>query len=293
MCMWMLQPVGVSSNHILRNSCFLALFSGPECAHWQHCLGYGLRAFGSGNCGYLECCPEVGREEWALIRQHNLAPHTLCPLGRGKSELGTLKWESPDSCPSYPSQRTKLMRKSLTHSNLGQRHTPQKNWESKPWRYIWRRSAGVSRNGKCKNPEVGACLVCSRSIKETRVTEVAQVEERWIERGDFIPRDQILRSLMGHYSSFDFYFVWHGKPWTAFECHFSHVWLFVTPWTVSFQATLSIGFSRQEYWNGLLASSPGDLPNPGTEPSSLLSPALAGEFFTTSGTSSIGYCLTN
>ena len=150
-----------------------------------------------------------------------------------------------------------------------------------------------SQHGKCKNPEVGACLVCSRSVKETRVTEVAQVEERWIERGDFIPRDQILRSLMGHYSSFDFYFVWHGKPWTAFECHFSHVWLFVTPWTVSFQATLSIGFSRQEYWNGLLASSPGDLPNPGTEPSSLLSPALAGEFFTTSGTSSIGYCLTN
>ena len=126
MCMWMLQPVGVSSNHILHNSCFLALFSGPECAHWQHCLGYGLRAFGSGNCGYLECCPEVGREEWALTRQHNLAPHTLCPLGRGKSELGTLKWESPDSCPSYPSQRTKLMRKSLTHSNLGQRHTPPK-----------------------------------------------------------------------------------------------------------------------------------------------------------------------
>ena len=112
--------------------------------------------------------------------------------------------------------------------------------------------------------------------------------KRW-----FHTRDQILRSLMGHYSSFDFYFVWDGKPLTAFECHFSHVWLFVTPWTVSFQATLSIGFSRQEYWNGLLASSPGDLPNQGTEPSSLMSPALAGEFFTTSGTSSIGYCLTN
>ena len=46
----------------------------------------------------------------------------------------------------------------------------------------------------------------------------------------------------------------------------------------------SMGFSRQEYWNGLPCSSPGDLPNPGTEPTSLKSPALAGGFFTTSTT---------
>ena len=57
-----------------------------------------------------------------------------------------------------------------------------------------------------------------------------------------------------------------------------------TPWTVACQALLSIGFSRQEYWNGLPCSPPGDLPNPGIEPASLLSPALAGEFFITSAT---------
>ena len=39
----------------------------------------------------------------------------------------------------------------------------------------------------------------------------------------------------------------------------------VTPWTVACQAPLSIGFSRQEYWNGLLFSSPGYLPDPGIE----------------------------
>ena len=44
------------------------------------------------------------------------------------------------------------------------------------------------------------------------------------------------------------------------------------------------GFSRQEYGIGLLCPSPGDLPNPGTEPTSLMSPALAGMFFTTSAT---------
>ena len=44
-----------------------------------------------------------------------------------------------------------------------------------------------------------------------------------------------------------------------------------TPWTVAHQAPLSMGFSRQEYWNGLPFPSPRDLPNPGIEPRS---PAL-------------------
>ena len=70
---------------------------------------------------------------------------------------------------------------------------------------------------------------------------------------------------------------------------FSHVCLFVTPWTVARQAPLSMGFSRQEYWSGFLCPPPGDLPNPGTEPASLTSPALAGRFFTTSATWEVLY----
>ena len=65
---------------------------------------------------------------------------------------------------------------------------------------------------------------------------------------------------------------------------FSHVRLFVTPWTVVCQAPLSMGFSRQGYWRGLPCPPPGDLPNPGIEPTSLMSPALAGWFFTTNAT---------
>ena len=42
----------------------------------------------------------------------------------------------------------------------------------------------------------------------------------------------------------------------------------VTPWTIAYQALLSTGFSRQEYWSGLLFPSPGDLPDPGIEPRS-------------------------
>ena len=65
---------------------------------------------------------------------------------------------------------------------------------------------------------------------------------------------------------------------------FSRVRLFVTPWTVAGQASLSVGFSRQEYWSGLSCFPPGDLPDPGIETASLRSPALAGRFFTTSAT---------
>ena len=51
----------------------------------------------------------------------------------------------------------------------------------------------------------------------------------------------------------------------------SHVQLFATAWIVAYQAPLSMGFSRQEYWSRLLFPSPGDLPNPGIKPGS---PAL-------------------
>ena len=46
----------------------------------------------------------------------------------------------------------------------------------------------------------------------------------------------------------------------------SRVWLFATPWTVAYQASPSMGFSRQEYWSGSRFPSPGDLPDPGMEP---------------------------
>ena len=49
----------------------------------------------------------------------------------------------------------------------------------------------------------------------------------------------------------------------------SHVRLFVTPWTVAYQASQSMECSRQEYWSGLPFPSPGDLPNPGIELESL------------------------
>ena len=73
------------------------------------------------------------------------------------------------------------------------------------------------------------------------------------------------------------------KKYPVLSCSvcLTRVWLFATPWTVACQVPLSVGFSRQEYWNGLPSPPPGNLPNPGIEPASL---ALAGVFFTTRAT---------
>ena len=54
----------------------------------------------------------------------------------------------------------------------------------------------------------------------------------------------------------------------------SHVQLFATPWTVTHQAPLFVGLSRQEYWSGLPFPHPGDLPDPGIKPRSPVFPAL-------------------
>ena len=71
-----------------------------------------------------------------------------------------------------------------------------------------------------------------------------------------------------------------GKKSAMLSC-FSRVQLCATPWTVAHQAPLPMELSRQEYWSGLPLPTPGNLPDPGIEPTPL---ALAGGFFTTSAT---------
>ena len=66
------------------------------------------------------------------------------------------------------------------------------------------------------------------------------------------------------------------------QSRFSCVQLLVILWTAAPQPPLSMEFSRQEYWSGSPCPPPGDFPYPGTEPMSLMFPALAGRFFTTS-----------
>ena len=67
----------------------------------------------------------------------------------------------------------------------------------------------------------------------------------------------------------------------------SCVRLFATPWTIAHQVPLSMEFSRQESWSGLPFPTPGDLPHPGTKPTSPASAVLAGRFFTTGTTGEV------
>ena len=70
------------------------------------------------------------------------------------------------------------------------------------------------------------------------------------------------------YTSCLFYYVFWAPLNNMCMCAqlLSHVWLFVTPWTVNHKAPLSIEFSRQEYWSELPCPPPGYFPNPGVKP---------------------------
>ena len=94
--------------------------------------------------------------------------------------------------------------------------------------------------------------------------------------------ESTLRMRWPKYWSFSFSIIPSKEiPGLIFFCC---VQIFVTLWTVACQAPLSMGCSRQEYWSRLPFPSPGDLRNPGTEPTSLMSPTLADGFFTTGAT---------
>ena len=92
------------------------------------------------------------------------------------------------------------------------------------------------------------------------------------------------QKCISHKKIIPFHFSYISFSHACVLSHFGHVQHFATPWTVALQASLSMGFSRQEYWSGLLCLPPGDLPDTGIELVSLRSPALASGFFTISAT---------
>ena len=100
------------------------------------------------------------------------------------------------------------------------------------------------------------------------------------------PRDEVLKTCNNWVASFrKTSHLWKKRvtslkrveirPLVCVLSCFSHVQLFAILWTVAFQAPLYMRFSRQEYWSGLPCLPPGDLPNPGIKPQSIISPALA------------------
>ena len=103
---------------------------------------------------------------------------------------------------------------------------------------------------------------------------------------DLLAVQGTLKSLLQHHSSeaslLRCSVISHRALWSIHACvlsSFSPVRLFATPWTVARRAPLSVGFSRQERWNGLPCTPLGEIPESETGPASLISPALAGRFF--------------
>ena len=87
-----------------------------------------------------------------------------------------------------------------------------------------------------------------------------------------------------HFFTCHLHYISYDNGSCAVVSHLHCVQLFGIIWTRAHQAPLFMGFSRQGYWSGLPCSPSGDLPAPGIEPKSPMSPALAGGFFTTSTT---------
>ena len=96
-----------------------------------------------------------------------------------------------------------------------------------------------------------------------------------------------MKSLTSHLTSLNVNFHFYLKKmmkgsflksvylnWCLCDKSLSLVWFFATLWSVALQAALSTGFSRQEYWSGLLCPPPGDVPNPELKPTSSEAPAL-------------------
>ena len=123
---------------------------------------------------------------------------------------------------------------------------------------------------------------CQASLSMTFLDKDTGEGCHFLLQGSSPPRDQtwvfcIVGGFFPNWTTREAHSKWSVSHWVMADS-------FVTPWTVAHQTPLSMGFSRQEYWSGVLFPSPGDLPNPGIKPASLLFPALAGRFFTTRAT---------
>ena len=114
--------------------------------------------------------------------------------------------------------------------------------DTKPWDRDWR-NCQISKKLKKVSKEKEAIVTnsCSTIMKEQNIKVSETSCWHWPEADAKLPA-----VLLNHYSC---------------------VRLFATPWTVAHQAPLSVEFSRQEHWSALPCPPPGDLPDPGTEPS--------------------------
>ena len=122
-------------------------------------------------------------------------------------------------------------------------------------------------DAKIEFKQLSDCLICKESITTFHFSETHTERH---------PQRKFLNGF-GHTAQ-NYYII--ASMHAGMLSHFCCVRLFVTLWTVDFQALLSVGFSRQEYQSGLPCPPSGHLSDPGIKLMFLLSPAVAGRFFT-------------
>ena len=165
------------------------------------------------------------------------------------------KWQSSISAPSVSSEETQAQRGECP---------------------AWDHSAGQHRaesNTQLSLPQTGTCLSVPQCGHHCAIS---QPEGLW----------RFLLTPKARPTSAEPQFggVLLPLPPKKKMCVCSVICLFVTPWTLAHQAPLSMEFSRKDYWSRLLFPTSGDHPNPGSESESLVSPVLAGRFFTNCAT---------
>ena len=117
--------------------------------------------------------------------------------------------------------------------------------------------------------------VCAASLLEPMVNRIQTMSPHWVVNKHLWVSSWLGTLLCAGDKMIKPWFLSSGVYYKMCGCMLSPVWLFVTLWTVAHQFPLSMGFSRQESWSGLLFPPPEYLSNPGIKPGS---PALADEY---------------
>ena len=216
-----------------------------------------------------------------------------------KWALGSITTNKASGCDKIPAELFKNLKDDaveVLHSIC------QQIWKAQQWPPDWKRSVfiPIPKKGNAKECSNYCTAVFISHVSKVRLKSQARPQQYVNQNLPDVKagfrkgrgtRDQtanihwIIEKATEFQKSINFCFIDYTKVLTLVLSHFSRVRLFATPQTVACQASLFMGFSRNRYQSGLPFTPPGDLPNPQIEPTSLISPALAGGFFTTSATS--------
>lgn len=174
-CMWTREPISPSSNHIPHTQLLLGPLPRPR----RVPTGCTVLEVGSGpldqELWVLRMLSRSGKRGASSNQATQLSPAYSLPHWGGWIRAGPSKMGEPGQLPFLPESKDRTGEEITDTVIWGKDPTELREQSTED---IWGKNAVDSRNSNCTSPEIGTCLVCSRSIKETRVAGVAQVKGR-------------------------------------------------------------------------------------------------------------------